>query len=253
MTKTKKREKMPKWIWKLRRPGLSYVIKKFLDYIWWCQDRGCRDWDYQLAERFDRSKRTMRRWIKLVRDLQLVNVQFPSTKSRTVYRMQYYDELIWLYKKGEISLAQMRQRRDNRGKRWVAGVQNSEAGKRTKMSYTYIAQHKKNYTSSSYAITAGPKKDVSPPPIIKDTEKPGESLSRDSVPNPASPSGLTGNQRFKGVKPEIEAKIVKMMVDDKTRHFIEMGYEPDRAHILAEAVVVDQRAKSQEENQKRKE
>ncbi len=130
MKKRTKRPRLPRWIWQLGPDILNSQEKHFLAYVWWCSDRGCRDWDYSLSARFGKCKRTMRRWIKHLRDMKLITVNFPGTKSRTLYKKPYYKREVWL--------AHRRQRLDSQG--------------RTLMSYINNAKHKKEYkTTPSYA------------------------------------------------------------------------------------------------------
>lgn len=86
---------MPKWQWRLSGKILNFQQKHFLAYIWWCQDRGCRDWNYSLAKRFHRHRSTIKRWIKHLQQLDLVNIQWPHTKSRTIYRQPFFRIEVW--------------------------------------------------------------------------------------------------------------------------------------------------------------
>lgn len=95
MSKRKKRQRMPRWIWQLKRHVMNTELKRFLSYIWWSGDRGCRDWNYQLAQRFDVSKRTIRRWLHRLQNGHLITINFPHGKLRTVYRLPYFKQSVW--------------------------------------------------------------------------------------------------------------------------------------------------------------
>jgi hypothetical protein len=102
MAKRKKRKPMPKWIWQLNCQILNYKLKHLLSYIWWCGDKGCRDWNYRIAKRFTVSDRTIRRWIKALADMRLIYINFPCKRSRTIYRRPYFSMDMWLFKRGLI-------------------------------------------------------------------------------------------------------------------------------------------------------
>lgn len=95
MSKQKKRVRMPRWIWSLKRRVLNAAEKRFLSYIWWCANRGCRDWNYQLARRFDVTDRTIRRWISHLERGHLISIQFRHGKHRTIYRLPYFKQSVW--------------------------------------------------------------------------------------------------------------------------------------------------------------
>ena len=91
----KTRQRMPKWIWFLPARTLNYKHKHFLAFVWWCGDRGCREWNYQLAHRFGKSDRTIKRWLKHLEDMHFIFINFKSTKRRTVYRRPYFKCQVW--------------------------------------------------------------------------------------------------------------------------------------------------------------
>jgi len=95
MPKEKARVRMPKYLWALKRSILNAQEKRFLSYIWWCGDRGCRDWNYQLAKRFDVTGRTIRRWLAHLQRGHLVFINFPHGKTRTIYRRPYFKQSVW--------------------------------------------------------------------------------------------------------------------------------------------------------------
>lgn len=96
MKKRVKRVRMPKWIWQIAPDVLNHQDKHFLAYIWWCGDRGCRDWNYSLADRFHVCKRQVRRYIAKLHSWKLINIQYPGTKSRTLYRMPFFKLQVWI-------------------------------------------------------------------------------------------------------------------------------------------------------------
>ncbi len=95
MGKRQKRQRMPRWLWLLKRRVLSASEKRFLGYIWWCGDGGCRDWNYQLARRFDVTPRTIRRWLNHLQRGRLIYINYPFGKLRTIYRRPYFKRSIW--------------------------------------------------------------------------------------------------------------------------------------------------------------
>jgi len=252
MKKKKKRMKMPSWIWRLERKELNLQVKDFLRYIWYCGDRGCRDWDYWLSGKYKVTERTIRRWIKQLRDMRLVNVQCARTQGRTIYRLPYYDKPVWLYKKGEISLSQMRHLRENIRETRQKRIQDRMNKSRTKMSYISIAQQKKNSTSSSSSATAGLKKDVSPPQVNKDTEKHGEESTSGRCPEPRKHQRLDLQPAVQWSRAEIDNKFDKMLAESKTKDFIKSGHKTVEAKRIAEAIVAERRAKINEGKQRRK-
>ncbi len=90
-----KRPQMPKWIWQLAPQILTWKEKHVLSFIWWCKDRGCREWNYRLAQRFKCSRRTIKRRLKRLDNLHLIHINFPQTINRTIYRRPYFNVLIW--------------------------------------------------------------------------------------------------------------------------------------------------------------
>ena len=95
MAKGKKRVRMPRWIWRLPRRWLSASEKRFLGYIWWNGNRGCRDSNYQLARRFDVTDRTVRRWLHHLQHGHLIYINYPFGKLRTIYRLPYFKYSVW--------------------------------------------------------------------------------------------------------------------------------------------------------------
>lgn len=93
---------MPRWIWQLDAKILNYKLKHLLAYFWWCGDRGCQRWNYAIANRFNVSHRTIRRWIKTLQDKHLIFINFPMKTTRTIYRRPYYSILVWWQKSGQI-------------------------------------------------------------------------------------------------------------------------------------------------------
>ncbi len=96
MGKKFKRQPMPKWIWQLHPKILNCQQKRFLSYVWWCGDRGCRDWNWAIMKRFRKSRATVKRWIKHLEDLHLIFINFPHTKHRTIYRRPYFSMVVWI-------------------------------------------------------------------------------------------------------------------------------------------------------------
>jgi len=94
---------MPIWQWQLSGKILNFQEKHFLAYIWWCGDRGCRDWNYFLAKKFRRHRSTIKRWILHLQELNLVNVQWPHTKSRTIYRQPFFKAQVWYAQKRKLT------------------------------------------------------------------------------------------------------------------------------------------------------
>ncbi len=93
---------MPRWIWRLDAKILNYKLKHLLAYFWWCGDRGCQRWNYAIANHFNVSHRTIRRWIKLLEDKHLIYINFPMKTTRTIYRRPYYSIQVWWMKSGQI-------------------------------------------------------------------------------------------------------------------------------------------------------
>lgn len=93
--KSAKHNYMPLWLWHAPRDKLPYSTKHFLSFIWFCTDRGCREWDYRLAARFEVTPRTIQRWTRRLLDLRLINVQWTRTRNRTIYRMPFFRKKVW--------------------------------------------------------------------------------------------------------------------------------------------------------------
>jgi len=128
MPEKKKRQRMPKWLWQLSPKILNFQQKRLLSFVWWCGDKGCREWNYRLMKRFRVSRATIKRWLKHLNDLHLIYINFPHTKHRTVYRRPYFSIDVW-YKQQVI-------------------VKSSRRG--SKVSHINNAKHSKNYKTSSY-------------------------------------------------------------------------------------------------------
>ncbi len=153
---------MPKWVWQLPPQILNYKEKHFLAYIWWCADRGCRDWNWSLMKRFKCSRATVKRRILKLQISHLIHIQFPRCKTRTMYRRPYFTKQVWIDKRPADFF-------ENLG---------------SKVSHIYNAKHKENYKTSSLHAGGRKRKAAETAAALN--------LPQGSAPNPASPGGLTG-------------------------------------------------------------
>lgn len=88
-----KKYPMPQWLWNLYPRDINTQQKRFLAFIWSCGDTGCRSWNYYLAKMYHVNPRTIRRWITRLDRLQLIWINFPRTRHRTIYRMRFHHAL----------------------------------------------------------------------------------------------------------------------------------------------------------------
>lgn len=83
--KTRKHWTMPRRLWNTQRRTLNYQQKHLLSFIWWSQPQGCRLWDRELAEKFEVSPRTIRRWLSVLKALCLISISQPKGRNRIIY------------------------------------------------------------------------------------------------------------------------------------------------------------------------
>lgn len=86
----KKKYPMPQWIWDLHPHILNTQQKRFLAFIWACSDTGLRSWNYYIAKMYHVTPRTIQLWLKRLKTLEFVHVNYPSTRHRTIYRMRFF-------------------------------------------------------------------------------------------------------------------------------------------------------------------
>lgn len=168
MTTKIKRPRMPKWLWQLPPQILNYKEKHFLAYVWWCADRGCRDWNWSLMTRFKCSRATVKRRIHKLEISHLIHIQYPRCKTRTIYRRPYFKKQVWIDKRPEDFF-------ENMG---------------SKVSHIYNAEHIKKYKTTSLHASGRKRKAAETAAALI--------LSQGSAPNPASPTGLTGDHAVQG-------------------------------------------------------
>lgn len=187
MPRQKKKPPMPKWIWQLPDKTLNFKQKRFLAFVWWCQDNGCICWNCALERRFKKSRRTIQYWISHLHKLRLINIRYGDGRNRVLFRAPYFKKEVWLLKSS--------QKPRPRGVQKVAPLDN--------------AKHKSKYkTTYSYAGNIRSRR----PTITSKTVEVGGSLrdlpQGDSPPAPPCGSG-NRDQNFQRAKKKLQEKIAK--------------------------------------------
>ena len=85
MASTTKRLKMPKELWQLPRSKLTWQEKNLLSFFWWTGQQGCFCWNNRLAERFEVNARTVRRWLKGLKEKNLITIADGKGRNRTIW------------------------------------------------------------------------------------------------------------------------------------------------------------------------
>lgn len=87
---------MPGWLSNLNHGLLTRSDKALLEWLWWCGDRPCTDWNYQLAKRIGYSKRAVQLSLSKLYRLGLIVSEGPYGKNRELMAVKHrtYQEFL---------------------------------------------------------------------------------------------------------------------------------------------------------------
>ncbi len=76
---------MPTRLWRLPRTEVNWQQKRLLAYVWWCAPKGLRLWNCRLAKTYGVSERTIRRWLAVLKNCELIAIRYGDGMNRIIF------------------------------------------------------------------------------------------------------------------------------------------------------------------------
>jgi len=117
MVKKRKRHRLPYWVRSQEFRLLNNSEKDFLGYLYSFGPDTCWLWNWRLAKKFHRNKRTIQRWLAKLKDLGFVWIEKPFGPERKLHARTLPSPEHWVKLIGTLALGKSL-RRHKRGHRW---------------------------------------------------------------------------------------------------------------------------------------
>lgn len=86
----------PWWIYKMHRKLIPRGPRDLYTYLCVFGPESCWLWNWRLAKKFGVTKRTIRRWLKWLKDENLIHISKPFGKDRKIHPHYYGTPEAWL-------------------------------------------------------------------------------------------------------------------------------------------------------------
>lgn len=129
MAKQRKRHRLPYWVRSQEFRLLNNSEKDFLGYLYSFGPDTCWLWNWRLAKKFHRNKRTIQRWLAKLKDLGFLWIEKPFGPERKLHTRTLPSPEHWVKLIGTLALGKSL-RRHKRGHSWKK-TSRIEEGKRS--------------------------------------------------------------------------------------------------------------------------
>ena len=117
MTKQRKRHRLPYWVRSQEFRLLNNSEKDFLGYLYSFGPDTCWLWNWRLAKKFHRNKRTVQRWLAKLKDLGFIWIEKPYGPERKLHARTLPSPEHWVKLIGTLALGKSL-RRHKRSHSW---------------------------------------------------------------------------------------------------------------------------------------
>jgi len=117
MAKHKKLHRLPLWVRSQEFRLLNNSEKDFLGYLYCFGPNTCWLWNWRLAKKFHRNKRTIQRWLAKLKDLGFIWIEKPYGPERKLHARLLPSPEHWVKLIGTLALGK-NLRRHKRGHSW---------------------------------------------------------------------------------------------------------------------------------------